>query len=291
MQQSQAPSLDISTIVDQSFEVVKTIRRAGDRIWAGIVERDGQQFFLKVNLHQEKWVEPYVQLTRFLQANTSVPVPDIVEYGEHYILFEVVDGEALETVQLTPAIRRQLQGYVEDMRRFTFDMVGSIDERGNITNIHDYAITNRPLPSVNVRTFQKYRIGPLKYRFVANPHIRRYRNIVDLVCDMAPTESHSVLCHTDLNVDNVLVRGDQVVAITDWEGCGVYPFSYAVGKAEFLNPIFFPTTLYNELGYKNPTESARFEMLWFICRYINDRDIPDKVFFERMEEFRARFNI
>lgn len=182
---------------------------------------------------------------RFVAQHTSVPVPKLhcafAEKGKTYILMERIEGETLAQVwgqrsdESKARILRQLKGIVEELRRI------SAPPSIGVANVDGGPIFDHRLP-------RKSSWGP--FATIQDFH-RELRSGIDAgdieddasspgVKDMASFHEQAwqapVLTHGDLSALNILVRGNEVVAIVDWETAGWYPHYWEYTSAKNTNP-------------------------------------------------------
>ncbi|ROW08669.1 hypothetical protein VPNG_06463 [Cytospora leucostoma] len=193
---------------------------------------------------------PFTQLAeanamRFVAQHTSIPVPMVhcafEEKGQTYILMERIEGDTLAQVwgqrsdESKARILRQLKGIVEQLRRI------SAPPSIGVANVDGGPIFDHRLP-------RKSSWGP--FATIQDFH-RELRSGIDAgdieddasspgVKDMASFHEQAwqapVFTHGDLSALNILVRGDEVVGIIDWETAGWYPPYWEYTSAKHTNP-------------------------------------------------------
>jgi aminoglycoside phosphotransferase (APT) family kinase protein len=174
---------------------------------------------------------------RFIRENTQIPVPKVYNAykdetsGHTRIIMEFIEGEELEGVwdDLDDAEKKsvinQLQKYMEELRGFKSDTIGTVDGSWCDDHFFDY---------------DRGGCGPFNGEAEFNAGITKaLKNEgsfahVDLTCDIwqeIMTGHQIVLTHNDFAPRNILVRGSEVVAILDWELSGYYPEYWEYCKA------------------------------------------------------------
>lgn len=123
-------------------------------VWkdASPVSGDTVHLVLKVTnpLWKERKTENQVAVTKYVAKNTSIPVPEIIdfctssaEFGFEYILMNRIRGEPLRDVfaTLTEEIKlkcvRRMAEFAKEMMHVRFDRLGGFDLHMKITNFPD----------------------------------------------------------------------------------------------------------------------------------------------------------
>ena len=174
---------------------------------------------------------------KFVRDNTSIPVPEVYnayveeKTGNSVIVMEFVEGQNLDKAwaNYTKAeqahVVAQLRGYVDELRRFRGDFIGSI----NGTACHDQFFCDDPEGYGPYKTEADFNQGIVKAMRTLGPS-----GFLDWRCTvfLGAMKGHDiVLTHGDLDPRNILVQGDKVVAILDWELSGYYPEYWEYCKA------------------------------------------------------------
>lgn len=177
---------------------------------------------------------------RYVRHNTSLPVPKIYDAyldessGCGIIVMEYVKGDVLRDVwghltgEQQSTILRQLEGYLTELRSVQGLFIGPVDG----SSCYD------PIFSEESGEF-----GPFKSEAEFNEGLVKAMKLlqentwVDQVAKFvrAIPPHGIVLTHGDLSPRNILIRGDQVVAILDWEFAGFYPEYW-----EYIKALFYP---------------------------------------------------
>lgn len=198
---------------------------------------------------------PWVDLTeaatmKFISENTSIPVPKVhcsfVHKGRTYILMERIKGE-----MIGPALGSlgddgqnkvfaQLKRMVDEMRSLPPPSNTGVQSctGGSLWDSRIRRCESRMGPFATVQDFHFWlRDG---FRFADHKHKDRLKS--EEGQEMARMEEMQdgpwpppVFTHADLNPGNILVRGDDVVGIIDWEFSGWYPHYWEYTSAWYGN--------------------------------------------------------
>ncbi|KAI9061626.1 kinase-like protein [Trametes sanguinea] len=194
----------------------------------------------------------------FIRAHTTIPVPQVYMVFKHdgrvHIVMERIDGVALRESHVYNAdgsidpenaltskeglrsVMLQLQQIIDELqnlgRRFPQDepQLGSWTSRAYRNS---YFVEDLPaIPFRTLSEFHGYWAKRLEGRFqgsgvaVAQPLIEKLRQLRDDPSQKEPCVP--VLSHGDLAPRNILVQGDRIVAIVDWETFAWYPAFWEV---------------------------------------------------------------
>lgn len=182
---------------------------------------------------------------RFVAQHTSIPVPKVhcafEEKGQTYILMERIDGETLARVwgqrsdESRAQILRQLKAIVDELRG-----IPALPKTG-VSNVDGGPIFDHRLP-------RQSSWGPFQTIQEFHRELRSGIHVGDIeddasspgVKDMASFHEQAWQCpvftHGDLSALNILVRGDEVVGLVDWETAGWYPPYWEYTSAKHANP-------------------------------------------------------
>ncbi|KAI6777476.1 hypothetical protein HG530_001421 [Fusarium avenaceum] len=159
-------------------------------------------------------------MMRFVRANTSIPVPQLQnaytdeKTGKVVLVMDYVEGKTLKEawVDLDEAAREsiisQLREYMAELRTFKGDFIGCIDG----TACNDQAMKKSGGDN-----------GFCEWICTVWLNVMKDHDIV--------------LTHGDFDPRNIIVQGDKVAAILDWELSGYYPSYWEYGKA-MLRPAW-----------------------------------------------------
>ncbi|KAI1496975.1 kinase-like domain-containing protein [Biscogniauxia marginata] len=181
---------------------------------------------------------------RFLSQHTSIPVPKVycafTYRGQAYTVMERIDGARAgqgwvrRSAESKEKILDQLRSIVEKIRAVSPpDGVGVSNLLGG--PIYDGRLSGEPLrgPFSTVEDFHK----SLRDGMELDDHYNVLpSDLQELVTFHKQTFSRPVLTHGDLSSLNVLVRGDKVVGIIDWDTSGWFPPYWEYTCAYNVNP-------------------------------------------------------
>lgn len=150
------------------------------------------------------------------------------------IVMEYIEGDVLRDVwedmddERRQKIISQLKGFMDELRSIKGDFIGSVDG----TACED------PVFCAELGTF-----GPYKTEEEFNDGLTRAMKLarddswVDQIARFikAMPRHEVVLTHSDFSPRNIIVRGDQVVGIIDWEMAGFYPDYW-----EYIKALYHP---------------------------------------------------
>lgn len=188
---------------------------------------------------------PEASAIRFIHENTSIPVPKIycafTRKGSTYIVMEKIQGEMLgigwgeRNDDSKAKILEQLKRMVAEMRSIPPPQ----GQKPGVCNVHGGSIWDSRLPGTSMRhgpwesvhEFHKY----LRGGFEADPN--HYPEVSNLIALQDKDRWPLVFTHGDLSSLNVLVRGDKVVGIIDWETAGWYPSYWEYTTASQVSPM------------------------------------------------------
>lgn len=169
----------------------------------------------------------------FIQCNTTIPVPKILDSWEHpggrYLTIEeyIKDGTSLSAAwpSLSESdredIAQQTVDYLKQLRSHTKEKVQSING-GPVTSyaiFKDYdawapVTTHGPFESDD-QIFEAMTADLKKKKFPE-------KVLAEIRKHMPPSKPYT-LTHTLLHYDNIILRGKKVVGITDWDGAAYLP--------------------------------------------------------------------
>ncbi|KAK1656970.1 kinase-like domain-containing protein [Colletotrichum godetiae] len=194
-------------------------------------------------------VKPYANLAeahtmQFVAQHTSIPVPKVycafVHQGSTYIVMCKINGQMawLRWKERSQSSQRrileQLRGMVAQLRAI------APTEGVGIANIDGGPIYDCRLPSkwfwgpfATVRDFHKELANgaDLEIRYENQPP-----DLDELLTFYRQANNKLVLTHGDLSSLNILIQGDDVVGIVDWETAGWMPSYWEYTSAWFVNP-------------------------------------------------------
>ncbi|KAF4449211.1 serine/threonine protein kinase [Fusarium austroafricanum] len=198
---------------------------------------------------------PAVHLTeaatmRFVAANTSIPVPSIycsfIHKNRAFIVMERIQGISLPAAWRTLSetdrknIFNQLRGYFDELRALTPPPGTGVEscEGGSLRDSRIPRSWPRFGPFKTIQDFHSWLREDLK----PEEHPDReddddWRAIKEMVVKQDGPWPSPVFTHGDLNPSNIMVRGDRVVGIIDWEFGGWYPYYWEYTSAWYGNRL------------------------------------------------------
>ncbi|OAA68588.1 Protein kinase-like domain protein [Niveomyces insectorum RCEF 264] len=156
---------------------------------------------------------------RFVQANTTIPVPAVIRSDWDRITMEYVEGQTLRQAWavLTPGERAtimdQLRGYVAQLQALAGTQLGRLDGQGVV------------LPSIIPRSGGPFSTMAAFHTWLVQPPKRLptesmyWHQITTQLGSSYPI----VFTHGDIAARNIMVRDGRIVALLDWEFAGWYP--------------------------------------------------------------------
>ena len=165
---------------------------------------------------------------RFIRQHTSIPVPKVycafAHRGETYIVMERIGGQMLgqnwvlgRSAEAKARLLGQLKAYVQEMRRLPppGEAIANVDGGP----LHDVRIDDGdPFgPFGDTQEFHRF----LRNGFERAPG--EQEEIATMIEMQRRDWGKPVFTHGDLSSLNVFIRGDDVVAILDWENAGWLP--------------------------------------------------------------------
>jgi aminoglycoside phosphotransferase len=188
----------------------------------------------------------------FMARNTSIPVPKVhyafTHKGASYLIMSYIDGQmaAKGWMKRTEESKRQILGQLRDMVAELRAVPPPAGTR--VGNVHGGPINDPRLPLPHhqphwgpfntVREFHQALIQPLDFanpELVIPPDLAEVRELLEFYRQF-PSGDTLVLTHGDLSSLNVLVRGDAVVGVVDWETAGWFPTYWEYTCAKYVNP-------------------------------------------------------
>lgn len=208
---------------------------------------------------------------QFIASNTSIPVPKVYcafeRKGNTYIVMSRLAGSPIgknwsqRSDQSKARLLEQLRCYIQEMRALEPPRSGAV-EGVNGSKLYDVRIPGGVRgfgPFDTVQDFHSFLTSGVTTSPDQFPDVNRLILMYE--------NSHYTTCftHGDLSSANILVNGDKVVGIVDWDTCGWYPEYWEYTTAWNVNT-------YNEFW--------RDEVANFLQEY------PEAL---KMEEIRQRY--
>ena len=178
---------------------------------------------------------------QFIAKNTTIPVPKIYcafrRKGITYIAMENMNGDILGKgwAQRSEESKARIFAQLKEMVRSMRDL--KLPEGAGVENVIGEALFDQRLPG------SSFRCGPFKGG-VQEFHSYLRSGIEDTneaeVNDMIRQHREGnwplVFTHADLSSMNIILKGDKVVGIIDWETAGWYPSYWEYTTARNANP-------------------------------------------------------
>ncbi|KGO75058.1 Aminoglycoside phosphotransferase [Penicillium italicum] len=178
---------------------------------------------------------------RFISQHTSIPVPRVLcaftRSGRTYIVMERIKGDIIgsgwvkRSEDSKAELLSQLAGKVREMRDLQpsqGNRVASVDG-GSLFDCRVPGPSLRFGPFDTVQDFHRHLRMGMEFDSRLEPKIQ----------ELIKKQSKSwplVFTHGDLSSLNILVRGDDIVGIIDWETAGWYPSYWEYTSAHQVNP-------------------------------------------------------
>ncbi|GES66235.1 kinase-like protein [Aspergillus terreus] len=178
---------------------------------------------------------------RFVSQHTSVPVPKVycafTRSGQTYIVMERIKGDMIgrnwveRSEQSKGRLLSQLAQKVREMRDLPPPEgmgVASVDGG----SLYDCRI---PGPSLRFGPFDTVQDFHRHLRMGMEFDVRLDREVQELIKQQSQSWP-LVFTHGDLSSLNILVRGNDIAGIVDWETAGWYPSYWEYTTAHQVNP-------------------------------------------------------
>lgn len=173
---------------------------------------------------------------QFIAKNTSIPVPKVhcsfVRKNRAYIVMERIRGDMIPTAwkKLSEESRQkvfdQLKHMVQEMRSLK-PLPGTGVESCVGGSLRDSRIPRTSPRFGPFKTVQEFHLWLREGLQPSQVEGRKDDPVWEEVRDMAAAQDNPwpppVFTHADLSPFNILVRGDRVVCLIDWEFAGWYP--------------------------------------------------------------------
>lgn len=178
---------------------------------------------------------------RFISEHTTIPVPKVLcaftHHGQTYIVMKRIEGDMLGSrwVDRSPesqtTVLSQLKEMVREMRSISPSQgqgIANVDG-GQLFDCRLPGSSSRFGPFSCIAEFHSYLRHGIYFDPGNEPEINE---LIGLHRGQWPL----VFTHGDLSSLNILVRGDQIVGIIDWETSGWYPAYWEYTTACQVNP-------------------------------------------------------
>jgi aminoglycoside phosphotransferase len=179
---------------------------------------------------------------QFIASHTSIPVPKVYcafeRKGITYIVMSCITGSPIgHNWEQRPEgskmhLLKQLKTYMEEMRLLKPPNLGVVEgvEGGKLYDMRLQDGLKGFGPFDSVRDFHSF----LRGRISASPE--QIPEVNELVKKHEKAQFSTCFTHGDLNSMNVLVKGDNIVGIIDWDTAGWYPEYWEYTTAYNVNP-------------------------------------------------------
>lgn len=180
---------------------------------------------------------------QYVAAYTSVPVPKVYctfeRKGVTYIVMSRLQGSPIghrwehRSQKSRERLLKQLREYVEEMRslRPTREVGVEGVDGGKLYDVRISGGVNGFGPFKSIYDFHFFLRDGVDISQEQQPDIN------ELVERHTTARYDLRLTHGDLNSMNILVKGDDIVGIVDWDTCGWYPEYWEYTSARNVNPF------------------------------------------------------
>ncbi|KAL1944195.1 hypothetical protein VTO73DRAFT_3380 [Trametes versicolor] len=260
----------LATVFELVIEVLHCMR--GRDFYARIIDLPFG-LVVKTTSTMPRGAAQEAEIIRFVQRHTSIPTPRVVAsatgYGHHYLLMKKVAGENLQRVwpTLEPAQRTRI---VEQLRAF-------ISQLRSLPSPHGRAVCSlNGAPLRDFRITGEGPVGPFADEEAFNDRLVEtsapfYKRATRTEFRARMRGDHSIVfTHGDIAPRNIMVDGDAIVALLDWEQAGWYPEHWELVKAMRCPP--YPEAagqLWVELV--NDMFENDYEAEWAVERDLSER--------------------
>lgn len=178
---------------------------------------------------------------RFIAQNTAIPVPEVryafTRQGWTYIVMDRIRGEPLGQGWVQRSEESKTKA-LSELKRLVQEMRGIPAPGPGVQNVDGGSLFDPRLPGPSLRfgpfesmqDFHKHLRGGLHSDPNLDPEIN------DLIKQQDGPWPPPVFTHGDLNSLNILVQGDKVAGIIDWETAGWLPSYWEYTTACQVNP-------------------------------------------------------
>lgn len=190
----------------------------------------------------ENLTEAYAM--RFVATHTSIPVPKVyyafTHKGASYIVMRYIKGEMAGRGWLSRAEGSKTR-ILDQLRQMVTELRSVPPPKGaGISSVDGGPFYDCRLPSrlywgpyATVREFHKALVGVMD---LDTESTTLPPDLSELLEFYRQSGNELVLTHGDLSSLNILVRGDTIVGILDWETAGWFPTYWEYTCAKYVNP-------------------------------------------------------
>ena len=181
---------------------------------------------------------------RFIASTTSIPVPTVhyafERKGITYIVMSRIDGAQIgwnwgaRTEESKRRVLEHLKAYIQEMRALSPVSSGKVEgvDGGKVYDMRISGGVRGFGPFESVGDFHSF----ITDDFKASP--TQFPEINELLAMYGGSKYTTCFTHGDLSCANILVKGDKVVGIVDWDTSGWYPEYWEYMSAWTVNPYF-----------------------------------------------------
>ncbi|KAJ7027726.1 kinase-like protein [Mycena alexandri] len=177
------------------------------------------------------------EVIRYVKKRTTIPLPQIVASAtgvfDHFMVMKAIPGDPLDSVwpKMTEmqqaSVIRQLRGIIAQLRALPPPNPHAISGLYGRKCKDARVATMVPFgPFKNESEFNDFLVKHAQGNFPPDPFLDETRR---LMCD----NHRIVFTHGDFAPRNIMVQGDVVVGLIDWEHSGWYPEHWEYCKAHF----------------------------------------------------------
>ncbi|CAK7208439.1 hypothetical protein SCUCBS95973_000103 [Sporothrix curviconia] len=157
---------------------------------------------------------------RFIKANTTIPVPNVLSSDWDRVTMDYVEGQTLRQAWpvLTPdqrtAVLAQLRDYIAQLQVLSGTKLGRLDNQGVI------------LPSIIPRSGGPFESMAALHDWLVHPRVRRTHQSIywHQITERLASETYPIrFAHGDISARNIIVRDGRIVVLLDWAYAGWYP--------------------------------------------------------------------
>lgn len=182
---------------------------------------------------------------QFVAAHTSIPVPKVYYAFTHkessYIVMSRIKGEMAARGWVNRAEESQRR-ILDQLRRMITELRSVPPPEGQgVSSVDGGPFFDCRLPTslywgpfANVHEFHRALVGNQDFNI---ENISLPPDLAELIQFHRRSGNELVLTHGDLSSLNILVRGDTVVGIVDWETGGWFPTYWEYTCAKYVNPL------------------------------------------------------
>ncbi|MCJ1246430.1 hypothetical protein MMC30_003637 [Trapelia coarctata] len=182
---------------------------------------------------------------QFVAEHTSIPVPRVKCAFKHrkttYIVMERINGEILghgwsaRSKESKTKILSQLRAMNVELHEIPPPKkIGVANVDGG--SLYDGRLPANPSGSVRFGPFESVEDFHLFLRRGFTAHTDHFPEVSELIAQHEEGSWPICFTHADLSSLNILVRGENVVGIIDWETSGWYPSYWEYTTASNVNP-------------------------------------------------------